>query len=96
MPTNYDFDIFHQKAPMNSKAFAFETKISFRHGHIILIILKFEVITFESEKIQVCISRDVSTWPDLVGFQWSKLMKLPSFAARICTIKPWNLPKNHL
>ena len=42
--------VFTQKVPLNSKAFEFVTKIIFRHGHNIRIILKYEIIGFEPEK----------------------------------------------
>ena len=41
---------FTKNVPLNSQAFEFVTKIIFRHEHIICIILKFEVISFEPEK----------------------------------------------
>ena len=41
---------FTEKVPINSQSFECVTNLIFRHGHIIGIILEFEVINFEPEK----------------------------------------------
>ena len=48
--------VFTKKVPLNSQAFLgirICDKIIFRHGHFIQITLKFEVTSFEPEKVEM-------------------------------------------